>query len=270
MDRRRFTARLGFLALAASGVVRAEATHRVYRIGVLSTGVTSDMAGPMPTASSMQALLQGMQELGYVYGKHFVTEPRGAAGNPGRFPALVAELVSLKVDVILAGGGPSVPALRQATATIPIVMAASADPVAFGYVKSLAHPGGNITGLSLQSTETTAKRLELLKQLVPGAKLFAVFWNGANALNLQAVEAIAREHGWRLLSVEINEPGEIEPAFRRARDARANAALVFAAGVLYPSPTSRGTRGQQSSPRCIRATAIRRRRRASFLRRKYH
>ena len=111
----------------------------------------------------MKALLGGMRDLGYVYGEQFVTEPRGAAGNPDRFPALAAELVRLKVDVILAGGGPSVPALKQATTTIPIVMAASGDPVGDGYVQSLAHPGGNITGLSLQSTETTAKRLELLK-----------------------------------------------------------------------------------------------------------
>ncbi len=168
MDRRGFAARLVMAAVAASGVANAQPVRRVYRIGVLGVGTTSDMGGPQPTSPSMKALLGGMRHLGYIYGEQFVTEPRGAAGNPDRFPALAAELVRLKVDVIIAGGGPSVPALKQATTTIPIVMAASGDPVGDGYIQSLAHPGGNITGLSLQSTETTAKRLELLNELVPG------------------------------------------------------------------------------------------------------
>jgi putative ABC transport system substrate-binding protein len=163
-----------------------------------------------------------------------VIEPRGASGNPDRYPALAAELVQLKVDIILTGGGPSVPALKQATTTIPIVMAASGDPVADGYVQSLAHPGGNITGLSLQSTEATAKRLELLKELVPGPAPVAVFWNGASIQGRKAAEVIARKRGWKILPVEIRDAGGIEAAFETAIHGHATAVLVFAAGVLFP------------------------------------
>ena len=180
MNRREFTARVALVALTLSGTVSAQPLRKIYRIGILGLGATSDMAGPQPSWPSTKALLGGMRDLGYVYGEQYVIEPRGASGNPDRYPALAAELVQLKVDIILAGGGPSVPALKQATTTIPIVMAASGDPVADGYVQSLAHPGGNITGLSLQSTEATAKRLELLKELVPGPAPVAVFWNGAS------------------------------------------------------------------------------------------
>jgi putative tryptophan/tyrosine transport system substrate-binding protein len=234
MDRREFTARLALVALAVSGAVSAQPVRKVYRIGILGVGATSDMAGPQPSWPSTKALLGGMRDLGYVYGEQYVTEPRGAGGNPDRFPALAAELVRLKVDIILAGGGPAVPALRQATTTIPIVMAASGDPVADGYVQSLAHPGGNITGLSLQSTETTAKRLELLKELVPGPAPVAVFWDRGSNQSWKATEVIARERGWKILPVEIRDASAIEAAFKMASDGHANAVLVFAAGVLFP------------------------------------
>jgi putative ABC transport system substrate-binding protein len=173
-----------------------------------------------------------MKDLGYVYGEQYVTEPRGAGGNPDLFPELAAELVRLKVDVILAGGGPTVPALKQATTTIPIVMAASGDPVADGYVRSLAHPGGNITGFSFQSTEATAKRLELLKEIVPGAAPVAVFWSEGSIQNRKAAEGIARKRGWKILLVEIRDAGAIEAAFKMASDGHANAVLVLA-GVLF-------------------------------------
>ena len=234
MDRREFSARVALVTLALSGAVSAQSVRKVYRIGILGLGTTSDMAGPQPSWPSTKALLGGMRDLGYVYGEQYVTEPRGAGGNPDLFPALAAELVRLKVDVILAGGGPTVPALKQATTTIPIVMAASGDPVADGYVQSLAHPGGNITGLSLQSTETTAKRFELLKELVPGPAPVAVFWNGPSLQSLKAAEAIARKRGWKILPVEIRDAGAIEAAFKMASDGHANAVLVFAAGVLFP------------------------------------
>src|SRR6266704_3554382 len=188
MDRRQFIG-LVLAGLAPSGAVSAQSARKIYRIGVLSLGTTSDMASATPVSPSVKALLGGMRDLGYVYGEQYVTEPRGSGGNPDRYPALAAELVRLKVDVIVAGGGPSVAALKQATTTIPIVMAASGDPVSDGFVQSLAHPGGNITGLSLQSTEAAAKRLELLKELVPASALVAVFWNGA--------EMIAKERRWK-------------------------------------------------------------------------
>jgi len=234
MDRREFAARVAAVALAMNGALSAQPVRKPYRIGILGLGTTADMAGPQPSWPSMKALLGGMKDLGYVYGEQYVTEPRGAAGNPELFPALAAELVRLNVDVILAGGGPTVPALKKATTTIPIVMAASGDPVADGYVQSLAHPGGNITGLSLQSTEATPKRFELLKELVPGPAPVALFWNAPSLQNRKAAEEVARKRGWKVLPVEIRDAGTIEAAFKMAIDGGANAALVFAAGVLFP------------------------------------
>lgn len=233
MDRREFAARIALAALAVSNAVGAQPVRKVYRIGILGLGTTADMGGPQPSWPSTKALLGGMRDLGYVYGEQYVTEPRGAGGNPDLFPVLAAELVRLKVDVILAGGGPTVPALSQATKTIPIIMAASGDPVADGYVQSLAHPGGNITGLSLQSTEATAKRFELVKELVPGPAPVAIFWNGASIQSRKAAETIARKRGWKVLPIEIRDAGAIEAGFKTAIDGRANAVLVFAAGVLF-------------------------------------
>jgi putative ABC transport system substrate-binding protein len=175
-----------------------------------------------------------MGELGYVYGQHFVTESRGIEGKPERSPILAAELVRLQLDVIVASG-PTLPALKQATSTIPIVMAAASDPVGSGYVQSLGHPGGNITGLSLQATETTGKRLELLKEIVPGAAPVAVIWNKSGVADWRAAEAAARDRAWKLLSLEIRDADELEGALRAAIEARAGAVLVFAASVLFPN-----------------------------------
>ena len=233
VNRREFAARLVLVALAANGTISAQPARKVYRIGVLGLGTTSDMSGANPVWPSMKAFIGGMRDLGYKYGENYVTEPRGAAGNPDRFPALAGELVRLNVDVIAAGGGPTVPALMKATRTIPIVMAASGDPVADGYVQSLARPGGNITGLSLQSTEATGKRLDLLKQLVPTPGPIAIFWNATSVPAWKAAEALARERELQLVSIEISNPGAIEAAFKKANDARASAGLALAAGVLF-------------------------------------
>src|SRR2546428_7964136 len=174
MDRRAFIGSLALGTLAAPHVARAQSARKVHRIGILSsTSATSDMVGPQPRSPSVNALLGRLRELGYVYGEHFVTEPRGGEGKPERFSDLAAELVRLRVDVIVSGG-PTLAALKQATSTIPIVMTGASDPVGQGFVQTLARPGGNFTGLSLQVTETTGKRLELLKELVPGAAPVAV------------------------------------------------------------------------------------------------
>ncbi len=234
MDRRAFIGSLGVGILAMPHVATGQSARKVYRIGILSVGATSILAGPQPQSPSAIAFLRGMRELGYVYGQHFVTEARGTEGKPERFPGLAAELVRLQVDVIVAAG-PALPALKQATTMIPIVMAAASDPVGSGYVQSLGHPGGNITGLSLQATETTGKRLELLKEIVPGAAAVAVIWNKSGVADWRAAEAAARERGWKLLSLEIRDADEIEGAFRAATEARAGAVLVFAGSVLFPN-----------------------------------
>jgi len=160
-----------------------------------------------------------------------VTEARGGEFKPERFPGLAAELVRLQVDVIVAAG-PTLPALKQATSTIPVVMGGEGDPVGRGLVQSLGHPGGNFTGLSIQSIELTPKRLELLKQLVPAPAPVAVLWDRPSLRHWQAAEAAARERGWKLLSLEVRDAGEIEGAFRAATDARAGALLVFPGGLM--------------------------------------
>ena len=236
-DRRSFLA--GLAALAAAHAAGAQSTRKVYRIGILTiSGTTSSLAGREPQNRSVNAFLRGMREQGYVYGEHFVTEPRGGEGRPERLPDLAAELVRLQVDVILAAG-PTSAALKQATSTIPIVMAGVDDPVSQGFVQSLGHPGGNFTGLSLQSTDTIGKRLELLKELVPGVAPVAVLRDRASVLLWKAAEAAARERGWKLLSLEVRDAGEIEQAFTAATGARAGALLVFGASGIFLSHARR-------------------------------
>jgi putative ABC transport system substrate-binding protein len=232
IDRRTLIASLALGTLAMARASYAQPARKVFKIRILALIETSDLVGPQPRSRVHNALLRGLRELGYVYGEHFVTEPRGAAGKPERFPGLAAELVRLQVDVIVAAS-PALPALKQATSTIPIVMGGSTDPVGLGYVRSLGHPGGNFTGLSRQGVEVTAKRLELLKELVSASAPVAVLWDQASLLDWHAAKTAARERGWRLLSFEIRDADELEGAFRAAIDARAGALLVLAPGLLF-------------------------------------
>ena len=207
----------------------------MWRIGVLGYApTTADMVGPSPKPRAVNALLQGLGELGYVYGQHYVTEPRGAEGKADRFPGLVADLIRLQVDVIVAVAA-SLPAVKQATSTIPIVMPGTNDPVFAGYAKSLARPGGNFTGLSFQSLELVVKRLEFLKQLVPTGQV-AVLWDRAHPGQWAAAESAARERRWKLLSLPILDVSEVDGALRTATKARAVALLVTAGLALDPHP----------------------------------
>jgi len=234
MKRRAVIAGLALGTLAVARGAPAQPARKVYRIGILVIGTASDFGGPQPRNPQVNAFLRRLGELGYVYGQHFMTEPRGSEGKPERFPSLAAELVRLQVDIIVAPE-PALPALKHATSTVPVIMAAATDPVGQGaYVRSLGRPGGNFTGLSLQSVEATGKRLELLKELVPGTAPVAVLWNPPHMLDWRVTEAAARERGWKLRSLEIRDAGDIEGAFKAATDARAGSLLVFAAGILYP------------------------------------
>lgn len=233
MERRVFLASLALGILAQPGDARAQPARKIARIGILRLETTADMLGPQAPGPQVNALLRGLRELGYVYGEHFVTEPRGAEGKPERVPSLAAELVRLQVDVIVAAG-PALPWLKQATSTIPIVMGGASDPVGEKLVQSLGHPGGNFTGLSLQSVETIGKRLELLKEILPGAAPVAVLWNRPRIVDWRAAETAARTRRWRLLSLEIRDTGEIEGAFRTATRAGAGALLVLGAGAFLP------------------------------------
>jgi putative tryptophan/tyrosine transport system substrate-binding protein len=168
-----------------------------------------------------------------VYGVDFVTEVRGTEGKPERYPIVAAELVKMQVDVIVAPG-PTLPALKQATSSIPIVMAAAADPLAEGLVRSLGNPGGNITGLSHQSAEIAGKRLELLKELVPGTAQTAVLWDNGAQLAWQAAESTARTRGWKLVSLKLRDAGQIEGAFNTATSARSGTLLVLTGEIAFP------------------------------------
>lgn len=212
---------------ASSWLAAAQSPSRRERIGVIVGQLTAvEIAGPQTRSLAVNALLRGLGDLGWVYGEHFVAEARTSAGKPERFPALAAELVSLPVDLIVALG-PALPALKQATSTIPIVMTGSGDPVAQGLVQSLSHPGGNITGLTLQSVDTVGKRLELLHALARPVGPIAVLWDRYSLLHWQQAQVAAQQRGWKLLSLEIRSAAEIETAFVAAREARAAALLVF-------------------------------------------
>src|SRR5215471_5465258 len=165
MDRRAFMTMVGGSILAEPLAAEAQQASKVYRIEVLGLGqVTSEMIGPQPKSRWVKALLDGLRERGYVYGTQFVTEPRGAEAKLDRFPSLIGELS--RVDVIVSVAA-ALPALKSATSTVPIVIISGWDLVGGGFVQSLSHPGGNITGLSEQGQDLMGKRLELLKQVTP-------------------------------------------------------------------------------------------------------
>jgi putative ABC transport system substrate-binding protein len=165
-----------------------------------------------------------------VEGQNIAIEERWAEGRPERFPALAAELVRLSVDVLVGGGNQAIQALRHATSTIPIVMAVSSDPVGVGLVTSLARPGGNITGVSIQAAEVGGKRLELLKEAVPRASRVAVLWNAADASKtseLHDTQVAAHAFGMTLYSAEVRGPNDFDSAFAVILRERPDALLTF-------------------------------------------
>ena len=229
MDRRMFlTSVAGLLAvpLAAEG----QSPAKVARIGFLEQGGSpSGPRGPI-----YEAFRQQLRELGYVEGQNIVIEYRAAEGRAERLPDFAAELVRLKVDVIVAGGTLAPLAAKHATGTIPIVLAAAGDPVGTGLVASLAKPGGNVTGLSNLSRDLTAKRLQVLKEIVPGLSRVAVLWNAANivsALHIPEVEAAARTLGLQVQSLEVRGPEDVENTLLERK--LLPAAISGGAGALF-------------------------------------
>ncbi len=211
----------------------AQQAAKIARIGYLSLDVAT-------SAHLREAFLQGLRDLGYVEGRNVVIEYRDTEGKFERLPALAAELVALKVDVIVAAGGtPSALAAKQATRTIPIVVAIAADPVASGLVTSLARPGGNVTGLSMLTPELVGKRLELLKQAVPGVSRVAVLWQPGDYGEhtekdiLKEAEVTARALGVRLQVVEARGPQDFDRAFSDMTRARADALIVLGTSMFF-------------------------------------
>jgi putative ABC transport system substrate-binding protein len=195
------------------------------RAEVLRIGVLSNFSAPDPQVDALKASLR---ELGWVEGQNVGWEVRYGDGHLDRIANLVTELVGLKVDVIVAGGEAGIRAARDATRTIPIVMANSGDPVGTGLIASLARPGGNITGLSLLLPELGGKRLALLRETVPKIAHVAVLWNPTNAakpLEWKSIQDTAGALGIRVTSVEVRESADFPPAFAAIAKARVDALM---------------------------------------------
>ena len=211
------------MLLALPVAARAQQAARIPRIGIL---IPSSAAS---YSVRVEALRRRLRELGYVDGKKIVIEYRYADGKLERLPDLAAELVGLKVDVIVTAAGPAILAAKKASATIPIVFATAADPVGTGLVSSLARPGGTITGLSLMAPDLDGKRLELLKEAFPKIARVAFLWSpGSTRGNstLTEMEAAAKALGVKLLSLEVRSLDDFEGAFARAKREGAQALIT--------------------------------------------
>jgi putative ABC transport system substrate-binding protein len=225
-----------FVGLALSAVLfalcasaEAQEPTKVPRIGYLSG------SPPSSIKARTEAFRQGLRDLGYVEDKNIVIEWRSGEGKRDRFPAVAADLVHLKVDLIVTAGPLVTRAAKQATSTIPIVMAQDPDPVGNGFVASLARPGGNITGLSSLAPGLTGKQLELLKEIVPKLSRVAVFETSTrpgNAQTLREVELAAGAFGVKLQYLDVLSPKDIETAFQAAVTERADGALWFVTGSV--------------------------------------
>ena len=234
MDRRGFVLGMPIVAAFGATALRAQVPRKPLRIGfIASAGTNADVRGPDPAYPMARAFVRGLRDLGYRYGTDFIIEGRGGEGRPDTYGALARELAAAQVDVIVAGG-PTVPAVHRATSTIPVVMVGGAfDPVAEKLVASLAAPGGNITGLSLQQVDIVGKRLELLREAVPGPAPIAVLWEDNSAAILKATQSAAAASATPLLAYKTHERAAIGPACAAAKAAGAGSLLVSGGAVAF-------------------------------------
>jgi ABC-type uncharacterized transport system substrate-binding protein len=219
------------ILLAVAVIAEAQKQARIPRIGIL--------AAPSVTffSARVEAFRERLRELGYVEGKNVLIESRYADGKLERLPNLAAELVRLKVDVIVTASGPALQAAKQVSGTIPIVFAAIADPVGSGYVSSLKRPGGHVTGLSTMAPDLDSKRLELFKETLSKVSRMAFLWQSSGSrgnLPLTEMEATAKELRIKLQSLEVRSLDDFEAAFARAKKDPSQA-LITAAGPLINS-----------------------------------
>jgi putative ABC transport system substrate-binding protein len=219
-----------FLLATLSVAGEAQGPTKVWRIGFLGSG------SPSSNDPRVEALQRGLRELGYVEGRNLAFEFRWARGNADRLPALAAELAQMKVDAIVTQGTQATDAARRAVTTIAIVFAVAGDPVGTGLVTSLARPGGNVTGLTDVAPEIAGKRLELLREAVPGITRIAVLWNPANpsaAPQMKDTGAVARTFGLSVRSLDLGDVRQLEGAFAMAVQDRAQAVIVLSDATLY-------------------------------------
>jgi putative tryptophan/tyrosine transport system substrate-binding protein len=217
-----------------TGLTGAQQPTKVPRIGYLAANSLSD------NAARIKGFRQGLRELGYVEGKNIVIEWRSAEGNPDRLPALAAELVSLKVEVLVSYGPTPTRVAKKATTTIPIVMSFDSDPVGSGVVASLARPGGNITGLSSLAPEISGKQLEILKEIVPKLSHVAVLGHSHEPGNAQALKELELAAGALKVQIQylnVLSAKDIKPSFQSVSKQRAGAVLVLAGPVMSPHRT---------------------------------
>jgi putative ABC transport system substrate-binding protein len=227
--RRAFIGALAGALLATPLAADAQSQAPTPRIGMLSS------FSPADAAPWYRAFLQGLRDLGWIEGTNVSLTYRYAEGHTDRLPGLVAELVQLKVDLIVTSVTPDTLAAKNATRTIPIVMAAAGDPVATGIVESLARPGGNITGLAQMVLQLAAKRLELLKEMAPKLSRVGVIWNPDDVVAAQMwkdIQLPARQLGLQLYSLEVRSLPDFDKAFERATSARVGA-LVISPAPLF-------------------------------------
>jgi putative ABC transport system substrate-binding protein len=226
MDRRRFLLTSlagGFAAPLAAG---AQPTGKVWRVGILGN----------ENSAPWEAFRRGLRDLGYVGGRNLTMESRWSEGRTERLPALAIELVQLRVDVIVASGTQAVRAAKQATSTIPIVMAVSAHPDKIGLVESLARPGGNVTGLDNVGPDLKGKQLQLLKELAPKVSRVAVLWNPANLVEtfgFKEMVTAAAVIGVEIQSIDVRTPDDYLAAFATVTASRADALYAFGNPVNF-------------------------------------
>ena len=234
--RRAFLGTLAGGLLAAPLGTEAQQAAKVYRIGLLGGSPPNSPGG----RRAWEGFFQGMRELGYVEGQNILVEGRFYGDQTERLPDLAAELVRLKVDVIVAGAAPAPEAARRATTTIPIVMATHTDPVGSGLVASLAKPGKNVTGLSTLGPELVGKRLQLLKEAVPGISRVAVLSNPTDtsqALLLREAQVAARSLKVQLQVLEARAPSDFAGAFSAMTKERAGGVIIFTSSMFYNERT---------------------------------
>jgi putative ABC transport system substrate-binding protein len=234
MRRKLLSLVLATVFLATVSFAEAQQPTKIPRVGYL--------AAPPPSTISerIEAFRQGLREIGYVEGKNIVIEWRFAEGKLDRLRELVAELVRLKVEIIISGGPAATGAAKEATVTIPIVMTQDGDPVANGFVASLARPGGNITGLSTLAPEISGKQLEILKEVVPRLSRVAVFGTSTNPSYAQVIkemEFAAGALGVKRQYLDVLNPKDIETAFQEASKGRADGVLVLQTSLLVSQRT---------------------------------
>ena len=235
MTRRAFISLLGGAAVVGPIAAGAQQAGKVHRIGVLETISTT------LNVANFYALREGLRQLGYAEGQNLVIEYRSADGRDDRFPGLARELLALKVDVIVTRGTPAAKAVKNATSTVPVVMMASGDPVGVGLVTSLARPGGNITGLSAIVGELSPKRLELIREIVPGLARIAVLANTSNDAvrrDWARIETAARSLGVQSQLLDLRESDALGPTFDDASARRADALVVVIDAITQSTNAS--------------------------------